>query len=141
MKKILLINDCRFESLVMKDILNDLGYEVSISNEYEAMGEIRDFIPDIIICNLIMKETKGNLLINRIKTMNPEIKCYLSSSNDIKLEDYRRDKVDEVIHTPATREKFQILLQRKSSFCPYCGEKLDKFTKAVLFCPFCGEKL
>lgn len=150
MEKVLLVNDCRLESLVMKDILKNLGYEVSISNEYEAMSEVREFSPDILICNLIMKEIKGNLLIYKIKTMHPEVKCYLSSSCEIKLSDYKRYGVDEVIHTPISGEIMKRLLEghpseegkiNKMAFCPYCGGKFGTKDVRFSFCPFCGKAI
>jgi two-component system, chemotaxis family, chemotaxis protein CheY len=155
MQKVLLINDCRFESLIMKDMLKNIGYEVSITDEYEAMSEVREFAPDIIICNLIMKEIKGNLLIRRINAMHPEIKCYLSSSNELKLEDYKNDRVNEIIHTPVKPESLEKILkgkekeykgntsesQRKFSFCSYCGGKLENLNINAAFCPYCGSKL
>lgn len=155
MQKVLLINDCRFESLIMKDILRNIGYEVSVTNEYEAMSEIREFMPDIVICNLIMKEIDGNVLIRRIKTMHSEVRCYLSSSNDLKYEDYKNDKVDEIIHTPIKSEELKNILQRKERqykintsepqrkkfFCQYCGGKLENLNISAAFCPYCGSKL
>jgi two-component system, chemotaxis family, chemotaxis protein CheY len=147
MEKILLVNDCRFESLVMKDILKSLGYEVSITNEFEAMSEVREFMPDTLICNLIMKEIRGNVLIHKIKSLHPDMRCFLSSSSPISLNDYKKDKVDEVIHTPVSGEKLKELLQerqekqKKRAFCPFCGVKLETLDMKSIFCPYCGSKL
>ncbi len=35
-KKALLINDSKFESLILKDMLQKMGFEVEIADEYEG---------------------------------------------------------------------------------------------------------
>jgi two-component system, chemotaxis family, chemotaxis protein CheY len=142
MSKILLINDCRFESLIMKDILDNEGHEVFISNEFEALEKIKFNYPDIVIVNLIMKTIQGDELINKIKSNNEEIKCILSSSNPIKLESYANKKVDAVIHTPINKnellQSLELNINNKFKFCPYCGEKLNGDFN---FCPKYGKKI
>jgi CheY-like chemotaxis protein len=150
MSKVLLINDCRFESLVLKDMLNNLGYDVEIADEYTALEKVKFTYPDIVIANLIMKNTQGDQLIEKIKQSTSEIKCVLSSSNDIKIEDYRDKRVDVVIHTPVNKLALQEALgasikphtiekqESKFNFCPYCGDKLNG---SFAFCPYCGHKM
>ncbi len=158
MKKVILINDCKFQSIIMKDMLNDLGYEVNLTNEYGALAKIKKFNPDIVICNLIMKNITGEKLIKSIKDINKNIICILSSANEIRLEDYSKDYINEVIHVPVEKEKLESILEKilnkpddsnnlqnstdvGFSFCPYCGQNLEESKKDFLFCPFCGQKL
>lgn len=148
MSKVLLINDCKFESMIMRDILDGMGYDVEITNEYEAMDKIKYLYPDIVIANLIMKSIQGDELIEKIKKNRSSIKCILSSSNPIALENYVHKKVDAVIHTPIKKEELKEALEvkvngsikqdKEFNFCPYCGDKLSgKF----IFCPYCGHKI
>lgn len=141
MSRILLVNDCKFESFIMKDILINVGHEVEISNEFEAIDKVKSNYPDIVIANLIMKNIQGDELINRIKNYKEEIKCILSSSNPIKLENYKNKKIDAVIHTPINKVELinalESTMDNKFRFCPYCGEKLNNEYK---FCPRCGQK-
>lgn len=147
MKKVLIINDSRFESAILKDLLTKLEYMVKTVNEYSALQEVSNYLPDIVICNLIMKETSGDLLIKKIKNMHNSIICFLSSCSNLNIEDYRYNNVDEIIKTPVNLEELNKLLERFSSkatkaifaFCPYCGGKVGE--KAYSFCPYCGEKL
>lgn len=155
MKKILLVNDCKFENLIMKDYLNDIGYSVQITNEYDVFIQVRKSQPDIIIANLIMKDTTGDKLIEYIKSTNPEITCLLSSCDLIKLEDFIENKVDEVIHTPINKLKLSQILNKTLSKVTnaknnigLCG--ISKFlNEGVIngdnsifsFCPYCGQKL
>lgn len=171
MKKILIVNDCRFESLIIKDCLNDIGYSVEVTNEYDVFLQIRRFQPDIVIANLIMKDTTGDKLIEYIKSTNPGIICLLSSCDIIKLEDFVEQKVDEVIHTPVNEFKLSEILNKalsitensdvdvsrqriKESFGK-TGEKnskhdnvhvlneasKDRKNNEFSFCPYCGAKL
>lgn len=133
MERVLLVNDCKFESIIMKDILKGMGYEVVITNEYDALREVRELSPGILICNLIMKSTTGNLLIEKVKLLYPDIKCYLSSSSPIKLEDYRKNKVDDVIKTPANRESFEKLFSsdKPSQVSPAVKKSIEDILKRL----------
>ena len=144
MDKILVINDCKLEEIIMKDILINEGYEVKIDNEYGAISSVKDFLPNTVIVNLIMRETTGDKLISKIKEVNNNIKCILSSSNLLKLEDFSEKKVDEVIKTPIDRESLirAVKRNRKAKFCINCGLKIEKdIGFKAKFCPNCGEKL
>lgn len=159
MKKILIVNDCRFESIIMKDCLNDIGYNAEITNEYDVFLQIRKFEPDVVIANLIMKDTTGDKLIEYIKSIDSKIVCLLSSCDVIKREEFIDNKVDEVIHTPIDKLKLANILNKvlsKSeeyttsttiinkkivhSNIPVISE-IDNNIKSFSFCPYCGKKL
>lgn len=141
MEKVLIVNDCKFESMVLKDMLNDLDYEVEITNEFGAAIKVREYSPDIVIANYIMKHTQGDLLIQNIKIRYPDIRCILSSCNSLKLEDYTSHKVDGIIHTPVNEEELKTALKiKRAGFCPYCGNKID-VSEDVHFCAYCGKKI
>lgn len=113
LSKVLIINDCKFEIMIMKDMLYSLGYDVETSTEVEAVNKVKYSYPDTVIANLIMKEIRGDDLIEKIKAARPETKCILSSCNDIKLDDYRKKKVDAVIQTPIDKNKLEKVLDFK----------------------------
>jgi len=151
MKKVLIVNDCRFESIIIRDKINALGYTVKITNEYGAIREIKEFSPNIVIANLIMKDTTGDELIERIRKIDSNIYGILSSCNPIYLDKYKSKGVDDVIQTPVDIAVLKKVLTPKNeeqegekqkskiSFCPYCGEKLE--VQQFKFCPYCGNKL
>ncbi|MGH4126233.1 MAG: response regulator [Clostridium sp.] len=152
MYKVLLVNDCKFENFIMRDMLINLGYEVIISNEFNAVRDAGELSCNFIIANFIMKEKTGDKVLEQIKEMYPETKCILSSSNDIKIEDFNNSSIDGVIHTPVTKEKLRKIMGENRSllnkhskhmkplFCTYCGEKMDDDDKLSKFCKYCGEK-
>ncbi|MFU0824808.1 response regulator [Clostridium sp.] len=143
MQKVLIINDCKFEEIIMRDLLQSLGYDVKISNEYDAIKQVEEYLPSIVIANLIMKKITGDKLIEKIKKVKPDTWCILSSSNSINLENYRDFNVDAVMQTPISEEKFKDALNIKKTFkfCPYCGENLKEIKRTIMYCPNCGEKL
>lgn len=168
MKKVLVINDCKFESTIMKDYLSDVGYDVKVTSEFGAIIEARIFQPDILIANLIMKSTTGDKLISKIKAENSEIICILSSCDNIKLEDFSDSRVDEVINTPVNRDRLNEILDKaiknyedtkiKKKSMDNIIERLEQKSVSVeenanlsqpskplviskfLFCPFCGQR-
>lgn len=154
----------------MKDLLDSMGYNVEIANEYDAITRVKYSYPEIVIVNLIMKETTGDKIIKKIKVLNDEIICILCSNSPISMKDYKNNRIDGVMQTPASKDRLQEaislglksntkvfnerikedeLIERlmkkiddssKFTFCPYCGNKLDE-DKSFRFCYSCGHKL
>ena len=153
MHRVLLVNDCKFENFIMRDMLINLGYEVIISNESNAVSDTGKLKCSLVIANFIMKEKTGDEILKQIKHLHPETKCILSSSNDIKLVDFNNNGIDGVIHTPITKENLKEIIknlgqsllnqnkQIRPSFCKYCGEKIEVNEPLAKFCRFCGVKI
>lgn len=147
MKKVLVINDCKFESAVLRDMLIELGYDVKVTSEFLVFNDVKKYIPDLVICNLFMKKITGDKLIKKIKDIDKNTLNILSSSNKLRMDDYENYGVDEVIKTPINIEDLKEVLSRLENktnkslflFCPYCGERLKN--GSFLFCPYCGNKL
>jgi len=153
MYKVLLVNDCKLENFIMRDMLISLGHEVIISNEFDAVREARELNCNAIIANFIMKEKTGDIILQQIKHMYPQTKCILSSSNDIRLEDLNRKVIDGFIRTPVTKEKLEKVMETNSKklneqmkilkplFCIYCGQRLDVSDGKARFCGHCGGEI
>ena len=153
MHRVLLVNDCKFENFIMRDMLINLGYEVIISDEFNAVSDAGNLKCSFVIANFIMKEKTGDKILKQIKDLHPKTRCILSSSNDIKLVNFNNNAIDGVIHTPITKEKLEENMknfgqalgnhdkQMKSSFCRHCGGKVEDNENVAKFCKYCGEKL
>jgi two-component system, chemotaxis family, chemotaxis protein CheY len=162
LKRILLINDSIFENIIMKDMLETLGYDVETSNEFEAYGALDNFKPEIVIANLIMKKITGDILLNKMKLENPNLKTILSSSNDMSLEELRKRNIDAFIKIPVNQDAIEniflgfdrneiikestikgIAIKEiiKIKFCPECGNDLRDMNINSKFCAYCGYKL
>jgi len=142
----LIINDSRFESLILKDMLQKLGYTVEIADEFEALYTIEKFEPELVIVNYIMQQTRGDKLIRLMKAGMPELKYVLSSSNDVKLSDFPGSYIDGLLHTPISQFLLESVIKNigqknieveVSTLCPKCKKDLAPF-EGIAFCPFCG---
>lgn len=112
MKRAILINDSRFESLILKDLLQQLDYDVEIADEYDAIYLIEQFDPDLVVVNYIMRQTRGDKLIQLIKAGIPDTICLLSSSSAIKSSQFSGDFIDGILHTPISMFTLKDVLQR-----------------------------
>lgn len=153
-KRALLVNDSRFESLILKDMLNGLGYDVELADEFDAIYEAEQFRPHVVIVNYIMRKIKGDKLIKDIKSSRPESKCLLSSNGSVSKEQLE-DSVDGVLHTPISMFTLKDSLKRigeyqdqvsssqiaNPNYCPYCASDLKGFEKGIIFCPYCGKSM
>ena len=152
MKKVLIINDSRFESMILSELLGNLSYETVISDEFNALVDVESFNPDMVIVNYIMEEVRGDQLIQLIKAGRPEIICLISSSNQLKMEDFRSCGVDGLIRTPVSMFTLKDSLNRvmvkqvkeeveELRRCDHCNADMSNFSEHILFCPFCGEEM
>lgn len=163
-KKALLINDSKFESLILRDLLNQLNYDVELADEYDAMYEVEQFTPDVVIVNYIMQDTTGDKLIQHIKKGKPLTKCLLSSSSPVKLSDFENHIIDGVLRTPVSLFTLKDVLHRvgevrmdanyymtgldnkpilRSSkrYCESCNQEITTFGENIVFCPYCGDEI
>ncbi|MGE5632827.1 MAG: response regulator [Caulobacteraceae bacterium] len=155
MNRILVINDSRFESMILNDTLSQMGYNVKITDEYDAMNQVQSFSPDVVLVNYIMRDTSGDQMADRIKSGSSKVRCILTSSNNIDRKSLSSNKVDAIIKTPVNKSELETVLRGfaganheentennrlKSSlkewkdraaadaafkFCPSCGKTLD----------------
>lgn len=150
-RKALLVNDSKFESFVLRDLLNQLNYDVEIADEFDAVYEVEKFKPDLIIVNYVMQRTTGDLLIQNIKSNQPFIKCLLSSSSSVKTVDFPQAQLDGILHTPISMFTLRNTLNRIGELieeadsdirvCDSCSQDISAFSMNIVFCPFCGDEL
>lgn len=155
MKRVLLVNDSRFEGLVLKDLFEQLDYEVAITDEFNALVEVESFEPELVIVNYIMEDTRGDRLIQMIKAGHPELICLLSSNSQLDREGFREAGVDNILRTPVSMftlkdllrrtysqwEEAQEVVRQEDQLCPGCKADMSLFSESILFCPFCGEEI
>ncbi len=155
MKKVLLVNDSRFESMVLEQLFSSFGYDVAIADEYEAMEEVDAFDPELVVVNYIMENTSGEKLIQRIKDQQPEIRCLISSNSPLSLSVFEPYGVDGILRTPVSAFTLKDVLRRVSQIdtidvppvqgpirvCDHCNAELSAFSLHIQYCPFCGEEV
>ncbi len=113
MKRVLVINDCRFERNILRDLLINLGYEVETTDEYATLSLLESCNPDIVIANMNMTDISGDRLIQNIKGSKPATKCYLSSCSDMSPEYSQNRWIDGLIKTPINTEQLLTILEEK----------------------------
>lgn len=111
MQKVLIVNDSRFEAIILRDILSSMGYTVMVTDEFQVFKHVAEFIPDGIIVNHIMRGTRGDALISRLKIQNPLLKCFLSSSSLLETEKMATGDIDGFIKTPVDRERIKKIFE------------------------------
>jgi len=160
MKKALLVNDSLFESLILKDLLMELNYEVELADEYDALYQVEQFEPELVVVNYIMHEIRGDQLIEQIKEEKPDLICLLSSSSMIQKDEVKKNILDGILRTPVSMFTLKDLLRRidtrisktiiekkikdrdgEERFCDHCNANISAFSLHISFCPFCGEEL
>lgn len=155
MKRVLLVNDSRFESIILKDMFEQLDYEVAITDEFCALSEVENFQPELVVVNYIMEETRGDQLIGMIKTGQPEMICLMSSNSQLDRQRFKEAGVDNIMRTPVSMFTLKDLLRRTyetwqqkhgapeagDRLCPGCQADISGFSENILFCPFCGEEV
>jgi two-component system chemotaxis response regulator CheY len=159
MKKVLLVNDSKFENIILKDMLGSIGYNAIAADEFDAVAKIESFCPDYVIINRVMKGIHGDELALEIKKYYPYIKCILSSCDSVGIDEINKAGIDAVIKTPIDKEELKTVLantggsepvQHKSkethsvqgNICMYCECPIpDSEGTCFSFCPFCGHRL
>lgn len=154
-KRILLVNDSKFESLALRDMLNKLNYEVEIADEFDALYVVEQFEPSVVIVNYFMQKSRGDKLINLIKKGQPGTKCLLSSNDTINKSGIIFKNIDGIIYTPVsifqlkdTLKKIGVNVKDKEKryfnrfkHCNSCLKNLTNIKDDIFYCPYCGELL
>jgi CheY-like chemotaxis protein len=145
----------------MRDTVGRLGYDVKTADEYDGLNMVDSFDPEIVITNLNMNETSGDVLINVIKQKNPLIKCYLCSCSDIKQEKLRNRYIDGFFKTPISPGGLEQILTAKGEAAVGSGTEIlqpepeqdrvlnmenrpageEVGVRKFAFCPYCGQSM
>lgn len=78
--KILLIEDVRVERKILKQWLEEAGCEViEASNGVEGIERYREYLPDLVITDIVMPEKEGIELMIELRKEFPDIKIFAIS--------------------------------------------------------------
>jgi|SRR5690554_844858 len=74
MKKILVVDDASYMRMMLKEILEDNGYEVigEAANGAEAVKKYQELMPDVVTMDITMPEMDGIEAVKKILSMFPE---------------------------------------------------------------------
>lgn len=111
MRKAMLVNDSRLETMILTDMLKTVGYQVRVSDELRALEDLKSDKPDVVFVNYIMKSMRGDSLIGMMKLLQPNLICVLTTSNEVSMDAFKHRKVDAVLHTPTSPDKIKTVVQ------------------------------
>ncbi len=81
--KILVVDDNKKFLAMLSEYLNDNGFVVEISdNGNEALKKFADFIPDIVITDIVMPDIDGIELLLQLRKTNPDVKVIVMSGGN-----------------------------------------------------------
>lgn len=108
---VLIVNDSKFESIILKDMLTKFGIKAIVSNEHNVMQDMEKIKPSMVIVNYIMEDTTGDQLIEEIKKVHPETVCILSSSNNLCKSQFIDFSIDEIVKTPIQLNQIKRIIE------------------------------
>lgn len=96
--------------MVLRDQVRLLGYDVKTADEITSLNILKSFHPDIVIANLNMGDISGDKLIEHIKSIDPNICCFLSSCSKIAVTRLNGHTINGIIETPISKETLEFVL-------------------------------
>lgn len=141
MRKILIINDSRFERLILRDMLNRLGYSVKDTDEFISMRQIDGYDPDIIVVNRTMYDISGLELIDMIKSKNSKYRCYLSSCSPLKIGAIKDSQADGAFQTPIGISELRSIMEGQESIIGMEAEENGSVLDNVMASSIAGDKV
>ncbi|CAG7618487.1 Chemotaxis protein CheY [Paenibacillus solanacearum] len=82
MKKILIVDDSLFMRMMLKNVIQELGYETVAegSNGLEALTLYERHKPDLVTLDITMPEMDGITALGKLRTMDPSAKIIMVSA-------------------------------------------------------------
>lgn len=98
MGKVLLVDDSELTRYLLTQILVGGGHEVvgEASDGLEALQEVRETSPDVVILDLVMPKMRGAQALEEIRKFNPDIRVVMCSG------DHQEQTVREVVRKGAS---------------------------------------
>ncbi|MCT4607433.1 MAG: response regulator [Marinisporobacter sp.] len=141
-KDVLIVNDSKLESIILKDLLMKLGMNGIISSEYSILTDLKKTDPVMVVVNYIMEDITGDQLIEEIKRRYPQMVCILASSSDLLKNQFKGFSIEEIMKIPIEQNKLKGIIEKyisnKKNICCHCKKEIQE---DFYICPYCGEKL
>lgn len=117
MPKILIIDDSLFSIRLHSKIFKELGLDVECKkNGQEAIDEIEEISPDLVVCDLLMPNISGFDTVAGLKKKIPDLRVYVVSAD---IQESTRQRVSDLgaidlINKPLTKEKAEGILAKEN---------------------------
>ncbi|MBN1970118.1 MAG: response regulator [Candidatus Delongbacteria bacterium] len=104
MKKVIIVEDDRSFSDLVKTYLMSLNSEIKVTCVDDVYGFIRDFVketPDIILLDILLPDINGYTLLQFLRKLKCDSKIYIMSGiNDEMISFDKNIKIDGFLHKP-----------------------------------------
>jgi len=117
MPKILIIDDSWFSIRFYSKFFKELGFDIEYKkNGQDAIDEIEDIRPDLVLCDLLMPNISGFDTLAGLKKKMPNLRVYVVSAD---IQEFTKERVlalgaIDCIHKPLTKEKAENILIREN---------------------------
>lgn len=115
-KKIMVVDDSPFQISMLRDLLEDSGYDVvaEASNLQEVVENTKKFKPDLVTMDMTMPGTDGFQCTQAIKDIDQSIKVIIVSSmmDDELIKKAKNLKISGYIQKPVDEDELNLLLER-----------------------------
>lgn len=119
-RKILILEDEIIIALDLKEILEDYGFEIVVSHNYEdALSQLKFYKPQLILCDINLGDGKSGIeFVKTAKSLMPFIEIiYLSAfTNSSIVEEARATDPLNYIVKPWTEEQIKVTIQMAFNF-------------------------
>ena len=81
-KRILIVDDAKFVRIMLRNILEDAGYEIvgEAENGTDALIKYRELKPDLLLLDIIIPPPEGNVVLGTILREDPNAKVLIISA-------------------------------------------------------------
>ena len=115
-KSVLVVEDYADTRLMMKTLIESYGYQViEAADGYEALEKARDFLPDLILMDLMMPVMDGfesAQFIREYGRLNKVPIFAVTGFGDLNHEKVVKGGFDEVFSKPLDFERFETMLKK-----------------------------
>lgn len=115
-KKIMLVDDSPFQISMLRDMLENKGYEIvaEAENFQDVVENTKKFKPDLVTMDMTMPGTDGFQCTKAIKGVDENIKVIIVSSmmDDELVKKAKNLKISGYIQKPVDEEELNLLLER-----------------------------
>ncbi|MCZ8514181.1 response regulator [Paenibacillus filicis] len=82
MKRIMIVDDSLFMRMILKNVIEELGYEMAAEagNGLEALTLYEEVHPDLVTMDITMPEMDGITALRELKSSHPDAKIMMVSA-------------------------------------------------------------
>lgn len=114
--RVLVVEDERDLAELMRTVLEDEGYEVRVHRNGDCFDIVRDFQPDVILCDYMLPCYDGEAVLQMLRDeVTPATRCILISAVRRAADNWRAWGADDFLAKPFDLDRFVASVARAMS--------------------------